>query len=52
MPILEPFLKRLWEDKEVPFQLDSGDKQVVVIYLVCMIGAIFEAVLLMLFLIL
>lgn len=27
VPILEPFLKRLWEDKEVPFQLDSGDKQ-------------------------
>ncbi|XP_069817760.1 E3 ubiquitin-protein ligase RNF31 [Dendropsophus ebraccatus] len=26
-PLLEPFLRRVWEDKEVPFQLDSGDRQ-------------------------
>ncbi|KAG8596107.1 hypothetical protein GDO81_001736 [Engystomops pustulosus] len=26
-PLLEPFLQRVWEDKEVPFQLDSADKQ-------------------------
>ncbi|XP_066460125.1 E3 ubiquitin-protein ligase RNF31 [Eleutherodactylus coqui] len=26
-PVLEPFLNRVWEDKEVPFQLDSGDRQ-------------------------
>ncbi|XP_075684989.1 E3 ubiquitin-protein ligase RNF31 isoform X2 [Rhinoderma darwinii] len=26
-PLLEPFLKRVWEDKEVPFQLDSRDRQ-------------------------
>ncbi|XP_044129026.1 E3 ubiquitin-protein ligase RNF31 [Bufo gargarizans] len=27
MPLLEPFLKRVWQDKEVPFQIDSGDRQ-------------------------
>ncbi|XP_073431467.1 E3 ubiquitin-protein ligase RNF31 [Dendrobates tinctorius] len=26
-PLLEPFLKRVWEDKEVPFQQNSGDRQ-------------------------
>ncbi|CAJ0933700.1 unnamed protein product [Ranitomeya imitator] len=26
-PLLEPFIKRVWEDKEVPFQLSSGDRQ-------------------------
>ncbi|XP_056381843.1 E3 ubiquitin-protein ligase RNF31 [Hyla sarda] len=26
-PLLEPFLRRVWEDKDVPFQLDSRDRQ-------------------------
>ncbi|KAM3940223.1 E3 ubiquitin-protein ligase RNF31 isoform 1-T2 [Leptodactylus fuscus] len=26
-PLLEPFLKRVWEDKEIPLQLDSADRQ-------------------------